>query len=40
MLPNNTAAEMLQKMQASTCKTTETLLPSQAVGMGLATGVR
>ncbi len=40
MLPNNTAAEMLQKMQASNCKTTETLLPSQAVGMGLATGVR
>jgi hypothetical protein len=40
MLPPATAADMLQKMQAATCSTSETIPPQQAVAGGLATGVR
>jgi hypothetical protein len=40
MLPASTAADMLQKMQAADCRTSEMLTPQQAIALGLATGGR
>ncbi len=40
MLPAATAADLLQKMQSADCKTSLPISATQAVALGLATGVR